>query len=132
MREHKIHLRKAWEGPCSPLDDGCDARIDLPTAWTHRPAERFALHRNFGSPQPLAAHDQLVLRLRAVPGLRQIRINGTFVNYSTTSTGVVELDLGNHRARRNRVSLYVDPTEWSEAVGADDRWGDIALVIQTD
>jgi hypothetical protein len=74
----------------------------------------------------------VVLRLRAVAGLVQIKLNGTSVNYSKSEHGDVEVDLRPLATRRVRLSLYVDPSDWPVFRGAQETWGEVALVIHSD
>lgn len=113
MSPHAIQLRRAWA-----LDG---RRVDLPTTWPGGPPGRITLTRRFNRPPIVARAERLTLRLRSVPGLSAVRLNGVAL------------------ARDRGEDLWLLPPEVpaassieldAEPPGDGATWGEVALLIE--
>jgi hypothetical protein len=131
MPEHRIRLRGGWECHYREPDDdeGIDVarRVDLPVATAAELPLRFRLTRHFGKPPVDPRVEAVALELRAVGGLRSVRLNGRVVSVLDVSSELaIDLDPA-ELLPRNGLVLEFDRTGLDLA---DDAWGLVALVIR--
>lgn len=136
MLLHVIRFRKAWQalilarkGPFGPLDLPAAleliGRIDLPATidplWG-----QFRVWREFREPPGGHEGERLVVRLRRVPGLTSLRLDGLecpITGLEPLEAGVVRREGGVHRIELEVMAADLGP----EACRG---WGEIALEIE--
>jgi hypothetical protein len=129
ISEHVIKLRGGWEWH-DPAEASGLRRATLPLDEFPAAPGRFRLVRHFQTP-PLDPHSEsLLLRLEHVPGLVSVSFNG--VNLPTEPSGVapIWLRLEGTLARRNTLSLEIEPSAFSTFSSVATSWGIISLVIR--
>jgi hypothetical protein len=118
---HEIRLRGGWE--CSPSEGvgPAPSRLTLPSRADSLPAGRLQLTRRFNRPPRIANHP-VALRLRQVPGIESVLLNGLPVGPISPERSEFDLALG-PLAPRNELVILAKPP----GMGAD--WGVISLVF---
>jgi hypothetical protein len=128
MGEHRIALRRAWEGQFCTAEGVVARRVDLPTridpSWG-----RFRLDRAFQPPRIDPEKESLFLRLERIAGLVGAWLNDEPVAEAFPSRGPIELAIGIPPPRRCRLTLDVEPPKGATGTDLDD-WGHVALVIR--
>ncbi len=118
MAEHRIHLRRAWEGPCG--------RIDLPTTWDQRdvPDE---LRRNFHRPSVDDPEEVICLIVEDSTGLVAVSLNGEDLGFPPGTDLMWEIAIQTRIRSSNRLILRLDPAK----VSRETEWGRICLAIRS-
>lgn len=120
MSEHLIRLRAGWEGRPRDEPDAPPLSVRLPAPAEALGAFPLRLSRQFGRPTTLAG-DSIRLRLRDVPGLVRVELNGRELPV-TPEDSAFELTIG-PLLRRNCLRLDLQGPPPSGV------WGDVALVM---
>jgi hypothetical protein len=118
---HEVRLRGGWE--CAPVDatDRTPSRLTLPIRADSLPAGRLRLIRRFNRP-PRMPDDPVELRLRQVPGIESIRLNGLALGPISPECSEFDLAPG-PLMPRNELAITAKPPR----VEVD--WGVISLIF---
>ncbi len=126
--EHVIRLRQGWELTTrGPLDEA-SRRVSLPLPAVPGNGLPLRLVRRFGCPPFDPRTESLCLRLRSVPGLAGLTLNGVALSGSPDLDFSLEIPLPG-LSPRNELALELVPAPGCTAESHPD-WGDVALVVR--
>jgi len=130
MAEHIIRLRAAWQGVFESRLGEEVRRIDLP-AFPAPVLEGISrLERRFQSPRITPEKERLLLRLKSMPDLLAVRLNGQEILRGAPPEGGVEIELPPLTSGSNRLVLDLDRHATARRTpGAS--WGEVTLVIRS-
>jgi hypothetical protein len=121
MDIHEIRLHGGWECARADGPSSVGTRLTLPIRADSLPAGRLRLTRRFNRP-PRIASGPVGLRLREVPGIEAVLINGLPVGPISPERAEFDLALG-PLAPRNDLVILAQPPD-SAAI-----WGVISLIF---
>jgi hypothetical protein len=118
---HEIRLRGGWECVSAAGIGASPMRLTLPIRGDALPSGRLRLNRRFNRP-PRVADVPVELRMRNVPGIESVLLNGLALGPISPEHPELDLALGNLEPRNELVILANPP---GDAVD----WGFISLVF---
>jgi hypothetical protein len=130
VEEHLIRLRGGWEAITVHGAEERAERINLPARLVAARQGRLRLLRKFGRPRFDRSKESLSIRMRRVPGVSRVTLNGRQISVESKTEDLVEF-VDVELSDRNELVIEVEvPGGLRAHAGETSTWGEIALVVR--